>query len=320
MQYHWTERQWTEVPPDHTEHPPPRHAQTQARCLATKEKTIAHSDDGAHAQMDNDRQPGRGHATQAYGTRKYPRGDHHRAGDEAADRSCKCSPEECMQDAHPGAFELAINRIRSDEQPCPNSIASRIDATQENAVDDMPDQGSEQRVGAPKEPPKHAVAQPPPHARSVPENIPLKQEAKRRSDNHGDYKVQSHADVARVGIHQSGNQREEVRLRHPLAEGPTAHNARQSPQKDGTTKAVLRVNGCGAETQKTQCHSQRHSEADEVGDQFWEASLSGSEHPHRWHRARGDRKNSGRNCDPQKKCVPQPPDQPCSGTFCPRPE
>src|ERR1700751_3186812 len=338
MQYHWTEGQWTEVPTDQTEHPSPRHTQAQARCLVAKEKTIAHSDHGAHAQMDNDRQRERGHATQACGTRQYAGGDHHWTGDKAADRSCKCSQEESMKEAQPSAFELAINRIRSDEQPCPNSIEGRVDAAQKNAVDDMPNQGSEQRVGAPKrpvqwlsqperhdrqrseEPPKHAVSQPPPHARSVSENIPLKQEAKRRSNNHGDDKVQSHAHIGRLGIHQSGNQREEVRLRHPLAEGPTPHNARQSPQNDGATQAVPGLNGCGAESQNAQSHSQRHSEANQVGDQFREASLSSAEHPHRMHRARGDRKNSSRNCEPQQKCVPKPPDQPRPGTFCPRPE
>ena len=40
----------------------------------TKEKTIAHSDHGAHAQMDNDRQRERDHAVQACGTRQYARG------------------------------------------------------------------------------------------------------------------------------------------------------------------------------------------------------------------------------------------------------
>src|SRR5215471_18101269 len=101
MQYHWTEGQWTEVPADHTEHPPPRYAQAQARCLAPKEKTIGHSDHGANAQMDNDRQPERGHVTQACGTRQYSRGDHHRAGDKAADRSSKCSQRRVCRTRNP---------------------------------------------------------------------------------------------------------------------------------------------------------------------------------------------------------------------------
>jgi hypothetical protein len=58
---------------------------------------------------------------------------------------------------------------------------------------------------------------------------------------------------------------------------------------------------------QAQRESQRHAEADDIGDQLGKVISRCIEHSHGRHRSSEDRQNSGRNCQPEQEGVAEPP-------------
>src|SRR5438132_11945254 len=83
----------------------------------------------------------------------------------------------------------------------------------------------------PEKPPEDAVGEAPTQTRSVPANVALKKQSERRSDDHGDDKVQRLSKSGRGGSHQAGDERKEMRFLHPLSEGRAADDTGE-PSRD----------------------------------------------------------------------------------------
>src|SRR6266446_2496623 len=96
----------------------------------------------------------------------------------------------------------------------------------------------------PEKPPEDAVSQAPTQTRSVSANVALKEQAERRSDDHGDGKVQRLSKSGRGGSHQAGNQRKEMRFFHPLSEGPAADDTSEPSRDKCACETELQRQAC----------------------------------------------------------------------------
>src|SRR5438552_11955736 len=106
--------------------------------------------------------------------------------------------------------------------------------------DTLPDRQDRQRT---EEPPEEAIAEPPAQARPIPTYVALEQKAECGADDDGKHKMQSDTDAVRSRVHQSSNERKEIDLCHPLAEGPAANNPRD-PTDNQRTWQTKRSHPC----------------------------------------------------------------------------
>src|SRR5260370_31046660 len=94
----------------------------------------------------------------------------------------------------------------------------------------------------PEKPPEDAVGESPTQTRSVPANVALKKQSKRRSDDDSDDKVQRLSKSGRGGSHQAGDEGKEMRFLHPLSEGPATDDARE-PTRNESACETERLRG-----------------------------------------------------------------------------
>src|SRR6266478_6390602 len=135
----------------------------------------------------------------------------------------------------------------------------------------------------PEKPPENAVGEAPTQTRSVPANVALKKQSERRSDDHGDDKVQRLSKSGRGGSHKVGDQREEMRFLHPLSEGPAADDARE-PTSDERACETERLRGRPwgrlSHGQSAERQTERRAKDEQVGNQFGKVCAGRVKHSH----------------------------------------
>src|SRR6266487_3690967 len=135
----------------------------------------------------------------------------------------------------------------------------------------------------PEKPPEDAVGQAPAQTRSVPANVALKKQAERRSDDHGNDKVQRLSKSGRGRSHKASDQREEMRFLHPLSEGPPADDARK-PTSDERACETERLRGRPwgrlSHGQSAKHQTERRPKDEQVTNQFGKVCAGGVKHSH----------------------------------------
>src|SRR4029077_3907834 len=121
----------------------------------------------------------------------------------------------------------------------------------------------------PEKPPEDPVGQAPTQTRSVSANVALKKQSERRSDDHGDDKVQRLSKSGRGGSHKGGDERKEMRFLHPLSEGPVADDAREPTSDERTCETEwLRSRPWGrlSHGQSTEHQTERRAKDEQIAN------------------------------------------------------
>src|ERR1700691_2995576 len=83
-------------------------------------------------------------AAQSCDFRQYTGGKHHRTRDQTADEATQRSPADRMQDMNAGSFGFPIKRITLNEQPNPHAVQGGIGDAQDQPIEDMPNERTEE--------------------------------------------------------------------------------------------------------------------------------------------------------------------------------
>src|SRR6516165_1958857 len=202
------------------------------------------------------------------------------------------------------AFRFSVDRVGIFRESYPQPVQRSVDQADNQTVNDVADQGSEQRPASlvrpvqrvplpfgkdrqgPEEPPQQAVGGAPTHARSVASQIRLKQNTEGSGDDYRKNEMQGDAHHHRFRMNQSRNQGKEMDLGHPFAKGPTANNAgdtanhyraRKAESRQLLLRPKPRVQGARSSNRQPEWRSK----AENVGYEFWIMSASRIEHTHR---------------------------------------
>src|SRR5262249_9371017 len=190
------------------------------------------------------------------------------------------------------SFRFPIDRIGVSCESNPQPVEHPVDQTDNQTIDDMADQRSEERptpligpierVSLPlgqdrqrsEEPPEQAVGCAPTHTRSIAAHVSLKQKAESDTDDYRKNEVQRDAYHHRFRIHQPCDPREKIDRSHPCAKGPAADNACKTADQNRSSKAERRQPRlCPEPRVKSSQHPnrqpERRSKAKDVSDKFW---------------------------------------------------
>src|SRR6516165_2476996 len=215
------------------------------------------------------------------------------------------------------AFRFSVDRVGIFRESYPQPVQRAVDQTDNQTVNDVADQGSEQRCASlvgpvqnvplpfgkdregPEEPPQYAVGRAPTHARSVATHISLKQDTEGSADNYRENEMQCDAYHHRFRMDQSRNQGKEMNLGHPFAKRPAADNPGDTANHYRARKAesrqlLLRPKPGVQGARSSNRQPEWRSKAQNVVYEFWIMTPSRIEHPHRRRLPHGERHDACR--------------------------
>src|SRR5260370_37176048 len=83
-------------------------------------------------------------AAQSRNFRQYSGGKHHRTGDHAAYEAGQRSPLKRTKEANARPFHFPIERVALNEQPNPHMVQGGAGDTQDQPIQDMPSEGTDE--------------------------------------------------------------------------------------------------------------------------------------------------------------------------------
>src|SRR5260370_4311097 len=130
----------SEIPPNQTKQPSPRHTEAETRSLISKQQPVTHANQGADEQMDQKTTENGKAAAQSRNFRQYSGGKHHRTGDQAAYEAGQRSPLKRTNEANATPFPSPLERAALNEQPNPRAVQGGVSDAQDQPIEDMPHQ------------------------------------------------------------------------------------------------------------------------------------------------------------------------------------